>query len=300
MNVTPIAFESLGVRSMATLVEASGHKVFIDPSAALGPLRYGLPPAEEELSALEIAKKRIHDIAVESDILIITHYHYDHHDPDETFYDGKAVLAKDVGANINHSQRGRGGYFKKQVEGVCDLRFADGRRFEYGNLEITFSQPFPHGPPGIPLGFVLMCLLDDGKDKILFSSDVQGPVSEEARDWIIGMKPDLLIMDGPPTYFLGYKFSTQNMEKAKANIRGIIEKTGCDVILDHHLLRDIKHAERFRGVYETGKAKSAAEYLGMGNNLLEARRKELWAEKKPDYSMMPQKKGLGMTNHSGI
>ena len=290
MKVSPVAFESLGVRSMATLVEAGNQKIFIDPSAALGPLRYGLPPAKEELDALEAAKSRIHDIALQSDVLIVTHYHYDHHDPDETFYNGKTVLAKDIRENINQSQKGRGAYFKEQVGKVYDLKFVDGKEFEFGKVKVKFSPAFPHGPPGIRLGFVVMCAIDDGERRLLFSSDVQGPVSDEARDWIVGMKPSLVIMDGPPTYFLGYKFSVENMEKAKENMLIILEKTGCEMILEHHLLRDLKYRERMSEVYETGKVKTAAEYLGKENNLLEMHRKELWKGEKPNYSMIPLKR----------
>ena len=292
MKVTPVAFESLGVRSMATLVEACGKRIFIDPSAALGPLRYSLPPAREELAALGNAKRRIHDVALESDILVITHYHYDHHDPDEKFYSGKIVLAKDIGENINQSQRGRGGYFREQVSGVCDLRYADGEEYDFGKVKIKFSPAFPHGPPGIRLGFVLMCCIQEGSEKLLFSSDVQGPVSEEARDWIIEMNPNLLVMDGPPTYFLGYKFSVKNMDAARENMLSILDKTGCDMILDHHILRDLKYRERMKEVYGTGQVKSAAEYQGKENNLLEARRKELWKGRTPNYSMIPLQKGV--------
>lgn len=290
MKVTPIAFESLGVRSMATLVEAGGKKVFIDPSAALGPLRYGLPPAKEELEALDDSKSRIHDVALKSDILVITHYHYDHYDPDEDFYKGKIVLAKDIKENINHSQKGRGGYFKEQVEDVCRLMFADNNSFEFDGVEITFSKPFPHGPEGINLGFVLMCLIECKGERILFASDVQGPVSGEAKEWIVKNNPNLLIMDGPPTYFLGYKFSAENLRKARENMLEIMEKTNAKVVLDHHLLRDLRYKEHFKEVYETKKTMSAAEYLGKKDNLLEAHRKELWASKKPNYSMMPLKR----------
>ena len=292
MKVTPIAFESLGVRSMATLMEAGGKKIFIDPSAALGPLRYGLPPAREELEALDESKRRIHEIALESGILVITHYHYDHHDPDETFYQNKIVLAKDITQNINRSQKGRGGYFKQQVEKVAELNFADGKRFDFGNVSITFSPPFPHGPEGIRLGFVLMCLVECRKERLLFGSDVQGPVSDAARDWIIGMNPTLLIMDGPPTYFLGYKFSMENLKKASDNMLEIIYRTKAKVILDHHILRDLKFKEHFKEVYDTKKVVSAAEYLGVENQLLEANRKILWKDKKPAYSMMPLQKEL--------
>ena len=53
MKVLPIASDSLGVRSMATYVETKDCKILIDPSAALGPKRYGLPPSEQEIDALK-------------------------------------------------------------------------------------------------------------------------------------------------------------------------------------------------------------------------------------------------------
>ena len=282
MDVTPVAFESLGVRSMATYAEAGGKKVFIDPSAALGPSRYGLPPHGLELDALSESKRRIRELALKSDILIITHYHYDHHDPGETFYKNKTVLAKDIKENINKSQMQRGRYFAEQMPESCDLRPADGGTFSFNGLTVTFSPPLPHGPEGIRLGYVLMCRLEHEGDVIVHASDVQGPVDVKAADWIIKAKPRLLIMDGPPTYFLGYKFSTGDMVKAKENLLRIIRETGCEVILDHHLLRDPKYRERFAEVYATGRARSAAEYLGVENNLLEIRRKELWRNESPN------------------
>jgi len=292
MKVVPVAFDSLGVRSMASLVEAGGKKVFIDPSAALGPIRYGLPPAGVELQALDEAKKAIREIALQSDILIVTHYHYDHHDSDEDFYKNKVVLAKSISENINYSQKGRGGYFKKQVENACKLEFADNKSFSFDDVKITFSPPFPHGPEGIRLGFVLMCCIECKKEKILFASDCQGPVSEQARDWIIERKPDLLVMDGPPTYLLGYKFSVQNLEKAKENMLAIMKETNAKVILDHHLLRDLNYRKHYAEVFDTGKAFTAAEFLGKENNMLEAHRKELWKGKKPNYTMIPLKKDV--------
>lgn len=275
MKVTPIAFESLGVRGMATYVEA-GKKVFIDPSASLGPLRYGLPPHRLEVEALAEAKKRIRSLATGSDILIVTHYHFDHHDPGETFYGGKTVLAKEIGRNINKSQTERGKYFAQQLPKDCILEYADGRTFDFGGLSISFSPPVPHGPAGISLGYVLMCRMEHEGKVLVYTSDVQGPVDEKAADWIVEAKPNLLIIDGPPTYFLGYKFSVENMGRAKANLLRIIKETGCETILEHHLLRDLKYKERFAEVYRTGKVATAAEYLGQENNLLEMRRKELW------------------------
>ena len=59
----------------------------------------------------------------------------------------------------------------------------------------------------------------------------------------------------------------------------IIKTLGCQVILDHHLLRDLKYLDVFSEPYNVGKekVKTFAEYLGRKNNTLEAHRKELWS-----------------------
>jgi predicted metallo-beta-lactamase superfamily hydrolase len=125
MKVIPISSDSLGVRSMATYVETRDCKIFIDPSAALGPSRYGLPPHEIELDALYKTKERIADIAEKCDILTISHYHYDHYDPEEEFYQGKKVFAKDISKNINNSQLERGREFKDKFNGKCEIIYCD-------------------------------------------------------------------------------------------------------------------------------------------------------------------------------
>ena len=278
MNIIPIASDSLGVRSMATYVETKDCKIVIDPSAALGPKRYGLPPTKEEQDALFKTKLKIAELAEQSKILIISHYHYDHYDPNEVFYKGKKVFAKDIAKDINKSQKQRGTDFKNTVENICDLEYCDNSMHQIGNTTITFSPPFFHGPENVRLGYVIMTIIDDGEKKILHSSDVQGPVTTIAKDYILDQKPDLLIMDGPPTIFLGWKFSKQSLQDASDNLVEIIKTLGCQVILDHHLLRDLKYLDVFSEPYNVGKekVKTFAEYLGEENNTLEAHRKELW------------------------
>ena len=201
MNIIPIASDSLGVRSMATYVETKDCKIFIDPSAALGPKRYGLPPAKEEQEALFKTKLKIAELAEQCKVLIISHYHYDHYDPNEVFYKGKKVFAKDITKDINKSQKQRGTDFKNTVENICDLEYCDNSTHQIGNTTITFSPPFFHGPENVRLGYVIMTTIDDGEKKILHASDVQGPVTTRAKEYILDQKPDLLIMDGPPTIF---------------------------------------------------------------------------------------------------
>ena len=185
-----------------------------------------------------------------------------------------------VEKDINKSQTQRGTNFKKTIENTCDLIYCDDSKHNFGDTEIVFSPPFFHGPENVRLGYVIMTTVDDGEKRILHASDVQGPVTKNAKDYIIKQKPDLLIMDGPPSIFLGWKFSLQNLKDASDNLIEIIEKLGCEVILDHHLLRDIKYKEVFPEPYSIGNkaVKTFAEYLGEENNTLEAHRKELWGK----------------------
>jgi predicted metallo-beta-lactamase superfamily hydrolase len=269
MKVLPMASESLGVRSMATYVETKDCKIFIDPSASLGPNRYGLSPHQKELETLYITKQKIAEVAESCNMLVISHYHYDHYDPNEVFYKGKKVFAKDISKNINKSQKERGTEFKKIVENACDLEYCDNSQHKIDNTKIVFSPPF-----------FIMTTIDDGKQRVLHSSDIQGPVTKNAKEYILDQKPDLLIMDGPPTIFLGWKFSMKNLQDASDNLVEIIETLRCQVILDHHLLRDLKYKEVFSKPYQKGgiKLKTFAEYIGKENNTLEAHRKELWGK----------------------
>jgi len=280
MKIIPIASDSLGVRSMATFIETKECRILIDPSAAYTPKRYGLEPHESELETYHKTKEKIRKIAEKCDILTISHYHYDHYDPNEKYYFKKKVFAKDIYNSINKSQNQRGKEFKEKFEKKCELVYCDNSKHKFGDTEICFSQPFFHGPENIRLGYVIMTTIDDGKKRIIHSSDVQGPVTRDAKEYIISTKPDLLIMDGPPTNMLGFRFSKKNLELASSNLTEIISKLKCEVILDHHLLRDLKYKEKFDKPYKIGKknVKTFAEYLGKENNTLEAHRKILWGK----------------------
>ena len=203
MKILPIASDSLGIRSMATLVQTKDCNILIDPSAALGPRRYGLPPHQKEKEKLNEIKQKIHRIAEKCDVLTISHYHYDHYDPDVKFYNGKKVFAKDINKNINKSQQKRGKDFKDKVKQSCELIYSDDSKHKIGKTKIIFSPPFFHGPENVRLGYVIMTTICENNKKILHASDVQGPVTKNATNYIINQKPDLLIMDGPPTILLG-------------------------------------------------------------------------------------------------
>jgi len=284
MEIIPIASESLGVRSMATYIKTKDLRIMIDPSAALCPKRYKLPPHQLELDALENAKQKIRSYALKSDILTISHYHYDHYNPDETFYKGKKVFAKNIYHQINKSQQKRGIEFQKQIEETCELINADNTSYTFGDTHLYCSPAFFHGPENVRLGYVMMVTIRDKTKTVVHASDVQGPVTKEAATYIIDQQPDVLIMDGPPTNLLGFRFSKKSLQDATQNLIEIIKKTKCQVILDHHLLRDIHYDKRFSKPYEmyNDKIRTFAEFNNKKNNLLEAYRKLIWNKESSD------------------
>jgi hypothetical protein len=85
IEVSPLAAESLGVRSLCTLVRTPDVSILFDPSAALAK-RYGLEPHPFEYLALQSSLERIRAAVEVTDIISISHYHYDHVRPGFTNY----------------------------------------------------------------------------------------------------------------------------------------------------------------------------------------------------------------------
>lgn len=47
-------------------------------------------------------------------------------------------------------------------------------------------------------------MIEHGGQKLIHSSDLNGPIIEDYPEWIIRENPDLLVLDGPMTYMRGY------------------------------------------------------------------------------------------------
>jgi predicted metallo-beta-lactamase superfamily hydrolase len=291
MKIVPIAADSLGTRSMATYVETGERRICIDPAVSLAPMRYGLPPHPVEYRRMDEHWESIKKYAEKADVLILTHYHYDHHDPNfPQMYDGKTVFIKHPAENINRSQKIRAGFFLKQIEGIPGrLEYADGREFSFGETTIRFSDAVFHGM-GSRLGYVVEVSIREGKECFVFTSDVEGPNTEEQTGFIIRENPDIVYLDGPLSYMLGYRYSYESMASAVENMLRILNETDVEtLIIDHHFLRDLKWRERIAKVFETGKkVVTAAEFLGAGNELLEARRRELFKEHPVPKNVPPR------------
>ena len=284
LTVKPLAFESIGVRSMATFVETDDLAVLIDPGVSLAPNRYGLPPHPVEEQRMAACWDEIKAHAVMSDVLIVTHYHYDHHDPYEpALYEGKIVYLKHPEELINRSQRVRAAFFLQQLADLPQtIEIADGNKFTLGATTISFSSPVFHGT-NAKLGYVVEVSIACGGEKLVFTSDVEGPAVAEQAEFILQEKPDVLILDGPMTYMLGFRYSQQSLARSIEHINQIITETAVrEILMEHHFMRDLKYRERIVEVYERAtennvNVMTAAEYLGREIELLEARRKELYA-----------------------
>ena len=110
-----IWFDSLGAKSTCTLVETPDTKVLIDPGAAI--MQPGFPASmEKKIYWLEKARRAIKKASKKAEIIIISHYHYDHFtDFNKTIYNGKLVLAKNPNEYINDSQRKRAESFYSRL-----------------------------------------------------------------------------------------------------------------------------------------------------------------------------------------
>jgi hypothetical protein len=282
MEIVPIAFDSFGARSMCTFVETD-VKLIIDPGVALGPSRYNLPPHPLEYKREGELWERIKEYVALANIAIVTHYHYDHHNPAEPeIFRGAVVLLKHPKEKINYSQKQRSAFFLEQLKGIPEsIDFADGKRYEFEGTEIIVSQPVFHGASN-RLGYVLEICVDDGKQRFLFSSDVEGPTQKHQLEFMLECNAEVVFIDGPMTYMLGYRFSTKLLEGAIKHLNMLIEKTDVKkLILDHHLTRDLQWIERLKDVFEKGESHgvdvlSAAKFAEGKEDLLEAMRKELY------------------------
>lgn len=323
IRVHPVWADSLGAKSSATLVQTPDIRVLIDPGAS--EMQPSFPFTERQRKKVrQTAVTRVRQAAQTSDVIVITHYHYDHYLPPsegKKIYGGKQIWVKNPNLWINGSQWRRARRFfeelrtsvlkTRQPESIdsdstirvthpmADLReakrksfgdyqerrqellakghawferlrrqwlgepwipemadrrtqvhFADGQVFRQGKTVLRFSPPLFHGIEYARLGWVIAVTIEYGKSKVLYTSDIQGPVIEDYATWIIRENPDILVLDGPPSYLLGFVVNRINFDRSIRNLirilRGTTSKT---ILLDHHLLREARYRERLAKVY---------------------------------------------------
>jgi len=291
----PLAEESFGVRSMCTYIETSDVTILLDAGASLAPNRFGYPPHPREYQAIAECRERISKAAEKADVVTLSHYHFDHHTPSYTdwlcnwssaevakkIYEGKLVLVKNYRSMVNFSQRRRGWLFKKTGGSYAErLETADSRTFEFENTKLKFSDPVFHGPENSALGWILMMTIECSDEKVLFASDVQGPMYTPTLDIILAEKPQLVIMGGPPTYLAGFRVKEEHIKQGMQNLESLVRSVPT-TILEHHTLRDEKWRNLSQPIFDAAseidhEVVTAAEFAGRENNLLEFRRRQLF------------------------
>ena len=301
IKVTPLAAESLGVRSMCTLVETPDVTVLLDAGISLAPYRFSLLPHPQEFKAVARLRQRIAEAADKAQVVTISHYHFDHHTPSyedwlvnwtengetaKQIYQGKTVLMKNPRGHINPSQRERAWMFQRTGgKHASKLAVADGREFQFGETNVRFSEAVPHGPEDAMLGWVIMATIDCGGEKFMHAPDVQGPMSLRSTAIIMAEKPDVLMVGGPPLYLGAFKVDEIQLQKGLSNLKTIVQAIPA-TILEHHALRDEQWRQKTETIFAAANAAghrvlTAAEFAGEENLFLESRRKELYVEYPP-------------------
>ncbi len=344
LGIKILWLDSLGAKSFSLEVETRKGYVVLDPGAAEMQPSYPLP-VEEKLRLKKEAQKTVEKACSRARVIIVTHYHYDHHIPPTRCINpratwlGKILVLKNPNIFINESQWARarqlimelaglagvgideclsrprrivvedpvkklgialsknyGDYqarreellakgrewFNKLVSklwssqpwisecklGNTRLVWGDKRVLSLGDTIIRILEPWFHGLEYDRTGWVTPAVIEKNGKRVFYTSDLMGPIIEDYAYNIIKYKPDILIIDGPPTYLFPYMFNRINLERAVRNIITIIHELEPELIIyDHHLLREKRWRERVSPVYsEAGKKGvrilTAAEYMG--------------------------------------
>ena len=288
MNIRILGCESLGVRSLACVVESSGGKILIDPGVALGPRRFRLGPHALEVEAAKQVQSVLREELSGADVVIFTHFHGDHHpmvEADESQLSAESVLAElkqkvifaKAPGGISRNQRQRRLALEEMVgESFQD---ADGESMVRAGFTITFSGPVPHGEPGNKAGSVIMVKVSIDGRTFVHGSDNQ-LLNDEAMNIICGWKPDVLFCAGPPLYI--FQNRPDVGEGAAKRLERLSSACGT-VIIDHHILRSRSGEEwldSIAGNSKHGNIRCAADFMGKLRRLLEADRKELYLVSK--------------------
>ncbi len=278
---------------MATYVECGQTRILIDPGASLGASRFKLPPAEEEWEALKRANDRIGAYATRADVVFVSHYHEDHFRYDPALYGDKNVWAKDPTRMVGVRQAARAALLWKALEGRCRLDAAEGRRMETPDAVLTASPPLAHGADGTELGYVV-------------AADGGGPPRGHALRARLG-RPGAAVARGhrlshPRASDASLSVRAARLPRGEGGIRRDRSRRGQPPAHrgGHRLPRDHGPSRRahpgcagaLRAPLADRAVATAAEFLGLPERFLEARRHQLWAARRKAPAPMPTRTRL--------
>ena len=151
----------------------------------------------------------------------------------------------------------------------CQIVYPEGREFRFGKTKLRFTHPLFHGIEYSRVGWVFSTIIEYGSEKLIHSSDLNGPIIEDYADWLIKENPTYLLLDGPMTYMLGYTLNLINFRRVLENAKRIVKKVDFRVMIwDHHLPREPRFRERTEDVWrlarELGKELYTASEFELG------------------------------------
>lgn len=176
---------------------------------------------------------------------------------------------------------------------------ADSKSFRYGGTIVRFSVPLPHGEDSGELGSVLATVIELGSEKFIHASDIQGPMSNSALQFILSERPSAIIIGGPPTYLSGVRASESSIRRGMDNLTEVAREVPL-VIADHHMLRAPDSITQLSTLSATIKPlghsiMTAADYVDRQPQLLEANRVSLYRDAPPSrqfikWTKLPKEK----------
>ncbi len=125
LGIELLWFDSLGAKCSSIAITTSHGLVVIDPGVAEMQPSYPLPAHEKQRLRAK-ALSRIESCVSRANIVIVTHYHYDHHvlpsDPmlsNKRLFQGKALYLKNPNTYINESQWKRARLFISELDSLA-------------------------------------------------------------------------------------------------------------------------------------------------------------------------------------
>lgn len=272
MNVLPIAADSLGVRSMATLVTAGQTRILIDPGVTVAERRFHLPPSPVERQAQAAAAAQIVAAAARADAIFVTSYARDHCNLLADVVTNAPIYCKTPTTVEEHLDSRQ--LFRTLAESGHRVALLEGLHAVIGEAEVTSLTP-----PGAALTLTIR-----HQDRtFLYASEPGWPLAPAALQALIQQHPDMLFISGAPVHQAGETLddnepaviSRAQLYQATAQVTALAQATGARIILDHQVARHARFRDWYREAFATGRVCTVAELQGRPDNLLEAHRATL-------------------------
>jgi predicted metallo-beta-lactamase superfamily hydrolase len=271
-----IAFDSFGVKSMCVQVKTPDLTVTIDPGVSVEAGSFPLP-IEKRHALLDLYREAVRTACAQSQAIVISHYHLDHLEPgrETAMYSGKTLFLRNPEL-MSQKQAETARKFLKTIDGLpSETVWCDGRKFKLRKTVLEFSPAVWHGLRDAEPGTVVMTTVTRGREKVLVTSDVGGPLETATTDLICNAKAETVVCDGYPTYQLGQFATDHDLVRSMVNVCRILAAPGLKtLVLDHHMCRDYRYPAFLKLAYAKAKQLkrrfgTAAEIAGKTSTVLQ-------------------------------